>query len=156
MKQWVGGALVVGILCLSIQGAGVAAVPAISMEGEVIEGKSLSEAEEVSDKSMQIMDIVEKIAANPKEAIEFADTLGSIDKKIEYLVKQAQELWDSGKFKEVADIAQHILQYLNQNSQEAKSLLDDANQSLAQEAAKEEPVEAVASDAIKEIGSLEE
>ncbi|MDD5070586.1 MAG: hypothetical protein PHV17_07625 [Candidatus Omnitrophica bacterium] len=73
-----------------------------------------------------------KIAESSKEAIAAAGSLANVQEKKDYLINQAKTLYDSKKFQDVVDIAQYILQSLDTESSEAKSLLEKARQALVE------------------------
>ena len=76
---------------------------------------------------------VEK-ASSSAEAIEQSQAMQTVDQKVNYLVGQAKAFYNSQDFQETVAIAQHILLYLDKDSQAAKDILDDAKAKLAEQA----------------------
>jgi hypothetical protein len=64
------------------------------------------------------------------EAIQNAQTLGSVPSKVDYLMKQANALYDSKKFQDAIDVAQYVLTKLDKNSTQAQSLIEKAKSEL--------------------------
>ncbi|MFH1772128.1 MAG: hypothetical protein ABH872_04855 [Candidatus Omnitrophota bacterium] len=77
---------------------------------------------------------VQKIAANAKEALDFAKNYTAAKGKVDYLLRQAKSLYESRKFQDVVDIAQYILSNINKNSSEANGLLEQAKEAVALQA----------------------
>jgi predicted ATP-dependent endonuclease of OLD family len=72
------------------------------------------------------------------EAIQNSQALQSIKEKADYLVKQAQAFYNSKEYQQAIEVAQYILGKLDSNSQQAKSLIENAKaqlQAAAQKAA---------------------
>lgn len=76
-----------------------------------------------------------------KEAIEIAKSMETVEEKITYLIQQAETFYDSEQFQQAIDTAQYVLQYLDEDSQAAKNLIEKAKSALA--AAAKEAVEDV-------------
>jgi len=71
-----------------------------------------------------------KKAESSREAISVAKTMETTEQKINYLVGQAKSFYNSKEFQGAVDIAQHILRYLDSDSQQAKDLLQQAKDAL--------------------------
>jgi outer membrane murein-binding lipoprotein Lpp len=69
-------------------------------------------------------------ASSSGEAISIADTMKTVEEKASYLVQQAQAFYNSKDFQQAIDVSQYILNKLDKNSQEAKSLLEKAKEQL--------------------------
>ena len=69
-------------------------------------------------------------AASSSEAITQAKTLPSADEQVKYLVNQANAFVNSKNFDDAINTAKYILSELDQNSQEAKSILEKAQEEL--------------------------
>ena len=63
-------------------------------------------------------------------AINVAKEMETNQQKIEYLVSQAKAFQKSKEFQGTVEIAQHILRYLDKDSQEARALLEDARNEI--------------------------
>jgi hypothetical protein len=90
-----------------------------------------------------------KKEASSSAAIEKSKTMATVEEKVNYLVGQAKAFYNSQDFQGAINIAQHVLAYLDKNSQEAKNLLEKAKgqlQAVAQKAA------AGVTDALKGLG----
>jgi len=85
----------------------------------------------VSSLTLSLAGCAQKQAVSSKEAVETANTLETVNQKVDYLIKQAKALYDSKEFQEAVAVAQHILKYLDSNSQEAKNILERAKEALA-------------------------
>lgn len=72
----------------------------------------------------------EKKAASSQEAIETSKSLKTVDEQVKYLVGQANAFINSKQFDQAITTAQHVLSNLDQNSAEAKSLLDKATEEM--------------------------
>ena len=69
-------------------------------------------------------------AANSKEAIQQSENLKTVEEKVKYLVKEANSFINSEKFDESIEIAKYILSKLDQESVEAKNILEKAQAEL--------------------------
>jgi hypothetical protein len=65
-------------------------------------------------------------AATIQDAVRKAQTMGTTEKKTDYLMKQARLFLDSRDFKGAIDLSQYVLRNLDGNSQEAKKLIRKA------------------------------
>jgi predicted RNA-binding protein with EMAP domain len=81
--------------------------------------------------TLTLVGCTQKQAVSSKEAIETANTLETVNQKVDYLIQQARSFYNSKEFQEAVTVAQHILQYLDSNSQEAKNILERAKEALA-------------------------
>jgi hypothetical protein len=70
-------------------------------------------------------------AATAQEAIQQSEAKQTPQEKVDYLVSQANAFVNGKQFEEGIAVAQHILQKLDANSQEAKSILERATEELA-------------------------
>lgn len=98
-------------------------------------------------------------AMNSQEAIEKAKAKPNVEAQVNYLVGQANSLINSDAFDEAIKIAKHILSELDNNSDEAKSIIERAKAGLkkmAQKKADELKAEAnkKIDDAKKKLGSF--
>jgi hypothetical protein len=91
-------------------------------------------------------------AATSQDAIQQSQTLKTTDDQVKYLVSQANSFINSQKFEDGIAVAKHILQNLDANSQEAKSLLEKASIELQKSA--EKKVNEIKSDLNNKINSL--
>ncbi len=73
-------------------------------------------------------------AESSQEAIETAQTMETVEEQVNYLINQAKAFYNSEEFQQAVNIAQHILRHLDRDSQEARSLLDQAREALAAKA----------------------
>ncbi len=71
-------------------------------------------------------------AASSSEAIETAKAMETPEAKTNYLMQQARAFYNSKDFQEAINIAQHVLNYLDKDSQEAKDLIEKAKQKLSE------------------------
>ena len=78
----------------------------------------------------------EGTVASSMDAIDIAKTLATTQEKISYLTTEAETLYRSEKFQDVANIAQYILTYLDGDSQIAENLLNKAKTKLVEMAQK--------------------
>ena len=83
-----------------------------------------------------------------KDAISVAQSLSTDKEKVDYLIKEAKAFYNSKEFQQAIDIAQYILKYLDNDSQEAKSLLEKAKEQLQAQ------VEGAVGEATKKLGSF--
>lgn len=90
----------------------------------------------------------QKEAATSNEAIKNSQTLQSVEKKVEYLLKEAEAFYNSKKFQEAVSIAQYILANLDKDSQQAKDLLEKAKSALSSAA------KSAVEDVKKDLGSF--
>jgi hypothetical protein len=73
---------------------------------------------------------IQEAAPTVEKVIADTDTMATTPEKISYLLKQANAFYSSGKFQETVDVAQHILDYLDANSQEAQDVVAMAKEAL--------------------------
>ena len=64
------------------------------------------------------------------EAIKNAQTLKTVKEKVDYLIKQAEVLYNSKNFQQAIDLAQYVLSKLDTNSLQAKDLIERAKAQL--------------------------
>ncbi|RJP61116.1 MAG: hypothetical protein C4541_02700 [Candidatus Auribacter fodinae] len=91
----------------------------------------------------------EKKAASGKEAIDISKTKGSVEQQVDYLVGQAKAFQKSEEYQEAINVAQYIIANLEKESDEAKKIIEQAKNDLAEKA--KETAGAV-SDKLKNIG----
>jgi alkyl sulfatase BDS1-like metallo-beta-lactamase superfamily hydrolase len=73
-------------------------------------------------------------AESSRAAIDTAKAMQTVGEKTNYLVSQAKAFYNSKDFQSAVDIAQHILVYLDKDSQAAKDLLAKAKNQLQAQA----------------------
>jgi outer membrane PBP1 activator LpoA protein len=73
-------------------------------------------------------------AESSRAAIDTAKAMQTVQEKADYLVSQAKAFYNSKDFQGAVDIAQHVLRYLDKDSQAAKDLLEKAKQQLTAQA----------------------
>jgi hypothetical protein len=73
-------------------------------------------------------------AESSRAAIDNVKTMQTVQEKTDYLVSQAKAFYNSKDFQGAVDIAQHVLRYLDKDSQAAKDLLQKAKDQLAAQA----------------------
>lgn len=79
-------------------------------------------------------------SANSSEAIESAKAMDSVESQIQFLVSEANGFINSEKFDEAIQTAKYILSNLDQNSEDARSLIEKAQaeiKAMAQQKAEE-------------------
>ncbi|MCK4995132.1 MAG: hypothetical protein KAS13_08850 [Candidatus Omnitrophica bacterium] len=76
------------------------------------------------------MNMQQKVAKTADEAIKFAKTLEGVQPKKDYLLTQAQSMYDSKELEEVVEIAKYVLEYVDSDGAKAKQLLEKATQDL--------------------------
>jgi predicted RNA-binding protein with EMAP domain len=91
-------------------------------------------------------------SSTTQEAIEASKTMATTQDKVNYLVNQAKTFYNSEQFRKAIDTAQYILAQLDQNSQEAKSLIDKAKEQLTAQTQK--AVDTATEDIKNKIGSF--
>ena len=91
-------------------------------------------------------------AATSQDAIQQAQAMKTVDEQVKYLVSQANSFINSQKFEESITIAQHILQNLDANSQEAKNIIQQAKAELQKTV--EKKMAEVKTDLTNKINSL--
>jgi len=91
-------------------------------------------------------------AATPEEAIQQAQSKPSVDAQVNYLVGQANAFISSEKFEDAIKIAKHILSNLDANSQEAKSLIERAQEEITKMA--QQKIEEAKGDVKNALGNL--
>jgi hypothetical protein len=69
-------------------------------------------------------------ATSSREAINLSKAMETVGEKTNYLVSQAKSFYNSKDFQGAIDIAQHILQYVDKDSLDAKNLLEKAKEQL--------------------------
>ena len=79
---------------------------------------------------------------NSQQAIQNSKGINSVEEQVKYLMREANTFVNSEKFDEAVALAQYILSELDQNSQEAKSILKQA----------EEKLKALAAQKLQEMG----
>ncbi len=75
-----------------------------------------------------------KKAASSSEAINVSKTMETVQEKVNYLVEQAKAFYDSKDFQQTVKVAQYILQSLDKDSQQAKTLLEKAKTAILEAA----------------------
>jgi hypothetical protein len=73
-------------------------------------------------------------SASSQEAIEAAKSMETVEEKVSFLMAEANAFYSSKEFQQAIDIAQHVLRYLDSDSQEAKNLIEKAKQALTEAA----------------------
>jgi hypothetical protein len=73
-------------------------------------------------------------AESSRAAIDATKAMQTVQEKTDYLVSQAKAFYNSKDFQGAVDIAQHILRYLDKDSQAAKDLLEKAKAQLQAQA----------------------
>jgi hypothetical protein len=89
-----------------------------------------------------------KKAANSQEAIATSQQMKTVDEQVKYLVSQANSFINSKQFDQAIQTAQHILSNLDQNSAEAKSIIEKAKAELQKAA------QGAVADVQKKLGSF--
>lgn len=69
-------------------------------------------------------------------AIQKSKEFESVEKQVDYLVDQAKKFYNSKEYTEAVNTAQHVLANLEKESEEAKAILEDAKEELAEQANK--------------------
>ncbi|MFO8052886.1 MAG: hypothetical protein R6U54_02860 [Candidatus Omnitrophota bacterium] len=64
------------------------------------------------------------------DVLKTAESLEAVGEKVDYLVDQAKDFYNSGKFQKSISISQYILDQLDSDSQTAKNLLERAKEAL--------------------------
>ena len=70
-------------------------------------------------------------SSSSQEAIETAKTMETVEEKVNFLMGEANAFYNSKEFQQAIDIAQYILRYVDNDSQEAKNLIEKAKKALA-------------------------
>ncbi|MFC1709243.1 hypothetical protein ACFL2J_04210 [Candidatus Omnitrophota bacterium] len=100
--------------------------------GLIVFGASCLEGDEVS--LVSVSDEVAQPKSSAEEIIEEAKEFSTTAEKVSFLLGEAGAFYDgfynSEKFQNTIDIAQHILQYLDADSQQAKDLIKEAKEAL--------------------------
>lgn len=91
-------------------------------------------------------------SANSSEAIQAADTLQTVEEKAKFLINEANAFINSKKFDDAIKTAQYVLNNLDQDSAEAKSLLERAQAELKKMA--EQKIDEVKGEMQKKLGSF--
>ena len=73
-------------------------------------------------------------AESSRTAIDTTKAMQTVQEKTDYLISQAKAFYNSKDFQGAVDIAQHILKYLDKDSQAAKDLLAKAKDQLTAQA----------------------
>ncbi len=95
--------------------------------------------------SFLVLGCSQSTAVNSQEAIEKAKAKPTVEAKVDYLVKEAKTFINKEKFDEGIKTAKFILNNLDKDSKEAKSIMEQAKaklQALADKKAKELKAEA--------------
>ena len=71
-----------------------------------------------------------KKATSSREAISASKAMETVEQKADYLIGQAKAFYNSKDFQGAVDIAQHVLAYVDKDSQEAKDMLMKAKDAL--------------------------
>jgi hypothetical protein len=69
-------------------------------------------------------------AESGRAAIDIAKTMQTVQEKTNYLISQAKVFYNSKDFQSAVDIAQHVLVYLDKDSQAARDILEKAKEQL--------------------------
>ena len=77
-----------------------------------------------------------KKEATSQDAIEVAKAMETLEEKADYLIAQAKAFYNSKQFQDAINAAQYVLNYLDKESEAAKSLLQKAKDALAAQAEK--------------------
>jgi len=77
-----------------------------------------------------------KKAATAQEAIQNVKSIEDVEAQVKYLVGQANAFVSSKEFDQAIQAAQYILSNLDQNSAQAKSIIEMAKEKMAAEAQK--------------------
>jgi len=72
-------------------------------------------------------------AASSAEAIRQSETMQTAGQKADYLIGQANAFLSSRDYSEAIKTAQYVLSNLDQNSKEAKAILDKARNKLSEQ-----------------------
>ena len=78
----------------------------------------------------------QKPSASSQEAIQQSKEMKTVDEQVKYLVNQANSFINSQQFDQAIQTAKYILANLDQNSVEAKSILEKATAQLKEAANK--------------------
>ena len=76
--------------------------------------------------SFSVLGCAQKKAASSQEAIETSKQLKTVDEQVHYLVGQANAFINGKEFNDAITTAQYVVSNLDQNSAEAKSLIERA------------------------------
>ena len=87
-------------------------------------------------------------AASSQEAIEQSKNLATVEQQADYLISQSNAFLNSDEFNEAITTAQYVLRNLDQNSTEARTLIEKAKAEMKKAA------DAAANDIKKSIGDL--
>jgi len=71
-----------------------------------------------------------KKVASSNAAIEASKVIKDAKEKADYLISQAKAFYNSKQFEETIKIAQYVLSYVDNNSEQAKSLVEKAKAQL--------------------------
>jgi vacuolar-type H+-ATPase subunit H len=75
-----------------------------------------------------------KKAASGTQAIQTAETMQTVDQKVDYLIGQGNAFLNSKQYDEAIKTARYILSDLDKNSQQAQGIIEKAKEKLAAEA----------------------
>ncbi|MFC1479842.1 tetratricopeptide repeat protein [Candidatus Omnitrophota bacterium] len=75
-----------------------------------------------------------KKVGTSQEAIKVSQTMGSAEKKTNYLMAQAQAFFKSKDFQEAINLSQYVLWNLDSDSTEAKKMIRTAQDAMAVQA----------------------
>ena len=92
--------------------------------------KSTTQDKEQVAPEASTVNIQQKVAKTADEAIKFAETIKSVQQKKDYLLQQAQSLYNSEELKEVVEIARYVLEYVDNDAVKAKQLLEKATNEI--------------------------
>lgn len=81
--------------------------------------------------SIGVLGCGQQKASSVSEVIKTSETMPTVKAKVDYLVGQANAFYNSKEYQQVADIANYILSKVDQNSQDARSLLEKAKTALS-------------------------
>ncbi len=104
--------------------------------------------DQVGEAANKINAQVNSVVQNAADAIKQSVNQGSVQQQIDYLVLQAKSFIGAQKYDQVVAVANHILSNLDQNSTQAKELLNVAQAKL------KEKSQALVSDAQNKLNSF--
>lgn len=70
-------------------------------------------------------------AATTGEAIQASKAMQTVDQKVNYLIDQAKAFYNSKDYQGAIDIAQYVLSAIDQDSAQAKSIIERAKDALS-------------------------
>ncbi len=71
-----------------------------------------------------------KKSASATEAIQNSQVMSTVQQKVDYLVAQAKDFYNSKQYQDAAQAAQYVLNKIDKNSQAARDILDKATAQL--------------------------